>query len=119
VRLRSLGHLLLVPGWILGLPTEGQTAKTNRVEASPESTDRWLRGHRTIGNSVFRVLDVSYDENRPQARRTGTALSEVHQAAIKLTRGHGYPYVPNGWRGISARTDYDLTFATGFALLEK
>jgi hypothetical protein len=28
-----LGHLLLVPGWRLGLLTEGKTARTNRGEA--------------------------------------------------------------------------------------
>jgi hypothetical protein len=33
VRSRSLGHLLLVPGWKLGLLTGGKTAKTNRAEA--------------------------------------------------------------------------------------
>ena len=33
VRARSLGHLLLVTGWRLGLLTEGKTAKTNRAEA--------------------------------------------------------------------------------------
>ena len=33
VRSRSLGYLLLVPGWRLGLLTEGKTARTNRVEA--------------------------------------------------------------------------------------
>jgi hypothetical protein len=32
-RSRSLGYLLLVPGWRLGLLTEGKTAKTNRAEA--------------------------------------------------------------------------------------
>ena len=33
VRSRSLGYLLLVPGWRLGLLTEGKTARTNRAEA--------------------------------------------------------------------------------------
>jgi hypothetical protein len=32
VRSRSLGHLLLLPGWRLGLLTEGKTASTNRAE---------------------------------------------------------------------------------------
>lgn len=68
---------------------------------------------------MFRVLDVSYDEDRLRARKTGTALSEVHQAAINLMRDHGYPYVPNGWRGLPARTDYGLAFAAGSAVLEK
>jgi hypothetical protein len=65
------------------------------------------------------VLDVSCDKDRLCARKTGIALSKVHQAAINLIRRLGYPYVPNGWRGISARTDDGLAFATGFALLEK
>jgi hypothetical protein len=67
---------------------------SRRVEALTERTERWLRGHRTIENGVFRVFYVSYDEDRLRARKTGTALSEVHQAAINLIRGHGYPYVP-------------------------
>jgi hypothetical protein len=28
-----LGHLLVVPGWRLGLLTEGKAANTNRIEA--------------------------------------------------------------------------------------
>jgi hypothetical protein len=119
VRSRCPRHQLLVTGWRLGLLTVGKTARTNRAEASPERTERRLRGHRTIENGVFRVLDVRYDEDRLRARKTGTALSEVHQPAINLIRDHGYPYVPNGWRGISARTDYSLAFAAGSALLEK
>jgi hypothetical protein len=59
------------------------------------------------------------DRDRLRARRMGTALNKVHQAAVNLIRGLGYPDVPNGWRGISARTDYGLPFATGFMQLEK
>ena len=33
VRSRSLGYLLFVPGWRLGLLEEGKTAKANTVEA--------------------------------------------------------------------------------------
>lgn len=96
--------------WVFGSRT---------VEASPEQIERWLRGHWTIENGIFRVLDVSYDEDRLHARKTGIALSKVRQAAINLIRALGYRYVPDGWRGISARTDYGLTLVTHSLLLDK
>lgn len=96
--------------WVFGSRT---------VEASPEQIERWLRGHWTIENGIFRVLDVSYDEDRLHARKTGIALSKIRQAAINLIRGLGYRYVPDGWRGISARTDYGLTLVTHSPLLDK
>lgn len=96
--------------WIFGSRT---------VEASPEKIARWLRGHWTIENGVFRVLDVSYHEDRLHGRKVGIVLSKVRHAAINLIRSLGYPYIPDGWRGISARTDYGLAFVTALPLLEK
>lgn len=95
--------------WVFGSRT---------VEASPQIIAQWLRGHWTIENGVFRVLDVSYDEDRLHARKTGIVLSKVRHAAINLIRSLGYRYVPDGWRGISARTDYGLTLVTGCPLFE-
>jgi predicted transposase YbfD/YdcC len=95
--------------WIFGSRT---------VEASPEKIARWLRGHWTIENGVFRVLDVSYNEDRLHGRKVGIALSKVRHAAINLIRGLGYHYIPDGWRRISARTDYGLAFVTAPPLLE-
>jgi len=95
--------------WVFGSRT---------VEASPEEIEHWLRRHWTIENGVFRVLDVSYDEDRLHARKTGIGLSKVRQAAVNLIRGLGYRYVPDGWRGISARRDYGLAFVTSPPLLE-
>lgn len=96
--------------WIFGSRT---------VEASPEQIARWLRGHWTIENGIFYVLDVSYDEDRWHGRKVGIVLSKFRHAAINLIRSLGYPYVPDGWRGISARTDYGLAFVTTPLLLEK
>ncbi|MFL7791981.1 MAG: hypothetical protein AB8I69_07560 [Anaerolineae bacterium] len=96
--------------WVFGSRTVG---------ASPEKIERWLRGHWTIENGVFRVSNVSYDEDCLHARKTGLVLCKVRQAAINLIRGLGYRYIPDGWRGISARTDYGLTLVTGPPLLDK
>jgi hypothetical protein len=96
--------------WVFGSRT---------VSASPGDIAHWLRGHWTIENAIFRVLDVGYDEDRLHARKTGIALSKVRHAAINLIRGLGYRYIPDGWRGISARTDYGLAFVTDPPLLEK
>jgi len=82
--------------WVFGSRT---------VEASPEKIEQWLRGHWTIENSIFRVLDVSYSEDCLHARKTGVALSKIRHAAINLIRGLGHRYIPDGWRRISARTD--------------
>lgn len=59
--------------WIFGSRT---------VAASPEKIERWLRGHWTIENGVFRVLDVSYSKDRLHGRQVGILLSKVRHAAI-------------------------------------
>ena len=40
-----------------------------------EQVQAWLRGHWAIENGVFRVRDVSYEEDRPHGRKIGAALS--------------------------------------------
>jgi len=96
--------------WVFGSRT---------IQPSPENIAHWLRGHWTIENGVFRVLDVAYDEDRLHARKTGIALSKIRHAAINLIRGLGYRYIPDGWRGISARIDCGLAFVTSSLPLEK
>ncbi|MGQ9598854.1 MAG: hypothetical protein ACUVWZ_05510 [Anaerolineae bacterium] len=66
-----------------------------------------------------RVLDVSYHEDQLHAKKTGIALSKVRHAAINLIRGLGYRYIPDGWRGIPARSDYGSAFVTAPLSLEK
>jgi hypothetical protein len=64
-------------------------------------------------------MDVSYHEDQLHAKKTGIALSKVRHAAINLIRGLGYRYVPDGWRGVSARSDYGLALVTSPLPLEK
>lgn len=87
--------------WIFG---------SRNVAATPQLIACWLRGYWTIENGVFRVLDVSYGEDRSHARVVGIALSKIRHAAINLIRALGYRYIPDGWREISARPDYGLAF---------
>lgn len=64
-----------------------------------------IRGYWAIENSVFRVRDVSYDEDRLHGRITGLGLSISRNTAISHVRRLGYRYVPDGWRDIASRPD--------------
>lgn len=75
---------------------------------SGQQAARCLRGHWGIENGVFRVRDVSYDEDRLHARATGLVLSTLRNVAINLIRRLGYHYIPDGWRALSARADRGL-----------
>ena len=67
-----------------------------------------LRGHWTIENKVFYVRDVTMDEDRLHARKTGYALSSLRNVALSLLRRLGYPYIPDTRRYLAARTDVGL-----------
>lgn len=68
----------------------------------------YLRGHWTIENSVFRVRDVSYDEDRLHGRKIAPALSLFRNVAINLLRQEGYAYIPDGWRALASKPDRGL-----------
>lgn len=67
-----------------------------------------LRGHWVIENGIFRVRDVSYDEDRLHGRKIGRGLSSLRNVAINIIRYAGYPFVPDGWRDIASRTGFGL-----------
>ncbi len=71
-----------------------------------------LRQHWTIENGLFRVRDVSYDEDRLHGRKIGPGLSSIRNAAITLLRQYSYPYIPDAQRALAAHP------ALAFALLE-
>lgn len=71
-----------------------------------------LRGHWGIENRVFRVRDVSGDEDRLHGRAIGLGLSALRNVAINITRALGYRYIPDGWRALSARADRGLALLT-------
>ena len=75
-----------------------------------EHVAQLLRDHWTIENGVFRVRDVSYDEDRLHGCQIGYGLSMVRNVAITLIRGAGYLYIPDGWRDIVCRPDQGLSF---------
>jgi hypothetical protein len=64
----------------------------------------------TIENGVFRVRDVSYDEDRLHGRQIGYGLSMVRNVAINLIRAASYPYIPDGWRDMVCRPDQGFSF---------
>jgi hypothetical protein len=68
----------------------------------------YLRGHWTIENGVFRVRDVSYDEDRLHGRKIAPALSLFRNIAINLLRQEGYAYIPDGWRDLASKPDRGL-----------
>jgi hypothetical protein len=85
--------------WVSSLSPEQVTAR---------EVAKLLREHWGVENGVFRVRDVSYDEDRLHGRRVGRTLSTVRHAAITLIPRQGYPYVPDGWRDIASRPGFGL-----------
>lgn len=68
----------------------------------------YLRRHWTIENGIFRVRDVSYDEDRLHGRKIAPALSLFRNVAINLLRQEGYAYIPDGWRDLASKPDRGL-----------
>lgn len=81
--------------------------------ATPERIAQELRGHWAVENAIFRVRDVTYDEDRLHGRKIGHGLTILRNLAITLIRREGYPYIPDGWRDIATQSDH------GFHLLTK
>lgn len=78
-------------------------------QLSPALVANALRYHWTIENGLFRVRDVSYNEDRSPARIIAPVLSQLRNAAINLIRREGYRYIPDGWRDLASRTDRGLS----------
>jgi len=76
-----------------------------------------LRKHWAIENGVFRVRDVSYDEDRLHGRQIAYCLSMLRNMPINLIRGTGYPYIPDGWRDIVCKPDLGLHLLQGRLIL--
>ena len=85
--------------WVSSLPIEQVTAR--RIAKA-------LRGHWTVENGVFRVRDVTYNEDRLHGRAIGFCLSAIRNMAINIIRREGYPYIPDGCRDIAAKPDHGL-----------
>jgi predicted transposase YbfD/YdcC len=81
---------------------------------TPERVAQDLRGHWAIENGVFRVRDVSYDEDRLHGRKIGHSLSIIRDIAITIIRRERYPYIPDGWRDIATHKDHGLRLLTKY-----
>lgn len=68
-----------------------------------------LRRHWTIENGLFRVRDVSYNEDRWHARIIAPVLSQFRNTAINLIRREGFRYIPDAWRTFASRPDRGLS----------
>lgn len=75
------------------------------AQATPQRVQEWLRGHWGIENRVFRVRDVSYDEDRLHGRKVGLGLSALRNGVLNIIRRLGYRYVPDAWRDFSRHPD--------------
>jgi hypothetical protein len=67
-----------------------------------------LRGHWAVENGIFRVRDVSYDEDRLHGRKIGRSLSSFRNVAINIIRHERYPFIPDGWRDIASRLGHGI-----------
>lgn len=70
---------------------------------------QWLRQHWVIENNVFRVRDVTGDEDRLHGRKIGPALSVLRSLEINFARQLGYRYLPDTQRALAARPDRGLS----------
>ena len=78
-------------------------------QLSPALVADALRGHWTIENGLFRVHDVSYNEDRLHARIIAPVLSQLRNTAINLIRREGFRYIPDAWRNFASRSDRGLS----------
>jgi hypothetical protein len=78
---------------------------------TPDDALARLQAHWTIENRVFRVRDVTDDEDRVHGRMIGHGLSSIRNGAITLLRQLDYRYIPDAHRAIAAQP------ALAFALL--
>jgi hypothetical protein len=85
--------------WVSSLPIE---------RVSPRTINELLRGYWAVENGLFRVRDVSYDEDRLHGRHIGPGLSSVRNTAISIIRRQAYRYIPDGWRDIVSQQDHGL-----------
>jgi hypothetical protein len=85
--------------WLSSLSVERVTAK---------EIAHALRGHWAVENGIFRVRDLSYDEDRLHGRKVARGLSSFRNVAINIIRHEGYPFVPDGWRDIASHPGLGL-----------
>ena len=85
--------------WVSSLPAERKTAP--RIAQA-------LREYWAVENGVFRVRDVTYDEDRLHGRKIGFCLAFIRNVAINIIRCEGYPYIPDGCRDIASKPDHGL-----------
>ncbi len=85
--------------WVSRLPIERHTA---------QKVGQVLRGYWAVENAVFRVRDVSYDEDRLYECKSGLCLSFVRNVAINIIGREGYPYIPDCWRDIASNPNHGL-----------
>ena len=78
------------------------------AHVSPRTINELLRGYWAVENGLFRVRDVSYDEDRLHGRCIGPTLSSIRNIAISIIRRQAYRYIPDGWRDIAAHRDHGL-----------
>jgi len=74
-----------------------------------------IRGRWSVENGVFRVRDVSYDEDRLHSRKIAHHLSQIRNGAITLIRRAGFRYIPDGWRCFSARSEKGIELLLGMS----
>ena len=84
-------------------------SRCSHLPTAPQCS-QWLREHWSIENHVFWVLDVTYGEDRNQARGIGVALSKLRCISLNIMRRLGYRYVPDGHRAAAALPDRGLAW---------
>ena len=65
-------------------------------EVSPSGVSGGIRRHWSVENGVFRVRDVSYEEDRLHSRKIAYHLSQIRNGAMTLIRRAGFRYIPDG-----------------------
>lgn len=86
-------------------------------QATANDIARALRNHWAVENGIFRVRDASYDEDRLHERKIARSLSSFRNVAINIIPHAGYPFVPDGWRGIASQPGLGLSLLQHIRLI--
>jgi hypothetical protein len=82
----------------------------NLPHLSPVRIQSLLREHWCIENCVFRVRDVTCDEDRLHGRTIAFSLSALRNEAINLIRRAGFRFIPDARRFLPSTPDFGLSW---------
>lgn len=109
-QIRRYRRFLHQPDWDSVTNTFWIAGGTHLPSLTPAQIQALLREHWCIENGVFRVRDVTYDEDRLHGRSIGFSLSALRNEAINCIRRAGFRYIPDARRFLPSLPDFGLAW---------